>query len=148
MLKSHSFSGNLYPQNRAKAKASLLSRIPPRPRSQYADFNGGEEIDPTTVRSGEIVRPGHPGRTQMQLSWMRLGDSSVPRPPGTQASAPLQGSPGGVTNPSRELWKQTILLRSSPLCRLLSVPWNSAAFLELSATVLLWLLLLMDCIIF
>lgn len=105
-LKSHSFSWNLYPQNWAKAKASLFSRIPRRPRSNMVI--SVEVKRPTPQQWGRESSSGQDTQVEHTCSchgcvW---GDSSVPRPPGTQGSGPPQGYPGGVANPSWKLWKQ------------------------------------------
>lgn len=109
------------------------------------------ETDTTALRPGELVRPGPSGRTQKQLSRMGLGNPSVPWP-GARGDlhpcrAALTGSRALAGNDgNREAFAQAVCLRSAGW--LGSVPRNFAAFLELSAMVLLWSFLSMNCSVF
>lgn len=109
------------------------------------------ETDPTALRPGELVRPGPPGRTQKQLSRMGLGNPSVPWPRARGDLRPCRAAltrsraPAG-NDGNREAFAQAVCLRSAGCSG--SVPRNFAAFLELSAMVLLWLFLSMNCSVF
>lgn len=109
------------------------------------------ETDPTALRPGELVRPGPPGRTQKQLSRMGLGNPSVPWPRARGDLRPCRAAltrsraPAG-NDGNREAFAQAVCLRSAGCSG--SVPRNFAAFLELSAMVVLWLFLSMNCSVF
>lgn len=147
-LKSHSFSWNLYPQNGAKTKASLFSRIPRRPRSNM--LISMEVKRSTPQQWGQERSSGQDTQVEHKCSCHgRVWGTRVFPGPGHERICPPAGLPWRGHKPQPETMEtETILLRLFPLCRLVSVPWSFAAFLELSATVLLWLFLLMNCIIF